>query len=134
MLKHLIKLVCLLVIPISAFNQIPNPSFEDWSNSLPDDWFTNSTPPDLIPVCSSTDAHAGSYALKCEIVDDHGVAFGPFLQPVSSNYGFPIMQNHSTLYGWYKSGPVGTNLGLIEAWAYDAAGNQIGVGITYLAS
>jgi hypothetical protein len=132
---NFIKLLsALLLLPFLSISQIPNASFEDWTNFIPDGWATNVSPP-LLPVSSSTDAHTGLYALKGEVVNDAGIAFGPFIQPLNSaGFGFPVSNNDTMLYGFYKSGVIGGNLGLVEVWAYDSLLMQVGAGYGYLDS
>jgi hypothetical protein len=127
-------LTSLLLLPLFGIAQIPNSSFENWTNLIPDGWLVNISPPLLLPVSSSNDARTGSYAIKGEIVDDFGLAFGPYIKPVTSGLGFPVSQNDTAFYGFYKADLIGSNLGLVEVQVYDSLYNQIGAGITYLTS
>ena len=132
---NIYKLVIgLLLIPTFSFCQIPNHSFESWTDSVPDNWITNSSPPSLLPVLPSTDAHTGNFSLQCQIVDDSGFPFGPYIQPASGSYGFPYNDNDSILYGFYKSNLIGSNLGLVEVIVYDSLLLPIGAGISFLSS
>ncbi len=133
-MKLINAILLLMVLPVIAICQIPNASFENWTNSAPDDWQINSSPPSLLPVTQSTDAHSGNYALRCEIVDDSGIPFGPFVQPSSTSHGFSYTQNDSVLYGFYKADMINSNLGLVEVWIYDSLLNQIGAGFAMLPS
>jgi len=130
---YLLKILSgLLLLPVLGLAQIPNPSFENWTNLNPDGWLVNISPPLLLPVSSSNDARTGSYALKGEIVNDLGLPFGPFIEPTSTGLGFPVSSNDTGFYGFYKADLIGSNLGLVEVLVYDSLFNQIGAGITYL--
>lgn len=131
-MKIIQVLTGLFLFPAIAFCQIPNPSFEDWTDSFPDGWYTNSSPPSLLPVIMSTDAHTGDFALKCQIVDDSGIPFGPYIQPATVSHGFPYTLNDTVLYGYYKADLIGSNLGLVEVWIYDSLLNQVGAGLALL--
>jgi hypothetical protein len=130
---NLLKVITgILLLPVLAVGQIPNASFENWSNLIPDGWIANVSPPLLLPVSSTTDAHTGNYAIKGEIVDDLGVAFGPYITPVSSGLGFPVTNNDTAVYGFSKASLIGSNLGLVEVSVYDSLFHLVGSGITFI--
>jgi hypothetical protein len=117
----------LLLISSTASAQIPNPSFENWTNSFLIDWTINSSPPTLIPVTQSTDAHSGLYAVKGQVVNLSGSPFTPSISATGiSGNGFPISQAYSALSGWYKADMIGNDLGFVEVVIYDNAAAVIG--------
>lgn len=134
MFKVLLFAFTSFLITMSSFSQIPNSSFELWTDSLPDDWVSNSSPPALWPIMRSSDSHSGTYALKGQVVDDAGVPFAPYLFPFTTGYGFPCLQQHSNLSGWYKSSNVSTDQTLVEIYVYNSIGVTIGSGSVTIAT
>jgi hypothetical protein len=92
-------LVFITMMTISA--QIPNASFENWSNSAPVGWVTNNSIPfNLICISQSTDAYAGASAAKIAVASYLGIDEGPLL--ITS---FPVSSKYTSLSGYYKFSP-----------------------------
>lgn len=74
---------------VLAQNPIPNPGFENWTSGDPDGWETPNIFT-LTPVTQSGDAHAGSSAVKLEVIDDDGSPYPPIINTntiaISQNY------------------------------------------------
>lgn len=107
---HFFTLVLLVLANIStAQNPVPNPSFENWTDGNPDQWFVINLPGIGVPVTEVSPGRSGGKALKSEVVE----AFGnPLLTPVQSHAdenlnGFPVEQNFTNLRLHYKFSPVG---------------------------
>ena len=97
-MKSLLSLTVLLFILCSdtVLSQIPNAGFETWTNGSPDGWFVNNFPMVGTPITQSSTAHAGSSALKGEVI----TTTAGLLEPVAlSGYpmGFIVSQRHATL-------------------------------------
>jgi len=133
MLKRTLLLLVCLLIGTNLFSQIPNGSFENWTNGSPDSWTANNFPPDLIPVTSTTDAYDGIYAMKGEVVSYNGGAVPPNVTPSNtSGLGFPINSRYVDLTGMYKSTLIGLDVGTISILIYHSSGLSIGYGFAYL--
>ncbi|MGA2296805.1 MAG: T9SS type A sorting domain-containing protein [FCB group bacterium] len=87
----------------SVFSQIPNASFESWTSGNPDGWLTANQAPTLVTVTQTSDAHAGSSAVKGNVASVAGFSIGPVLLSGSETvHGFPISSRPGALHGWYK--------------------------------
>jgi hypothetical protein len=86
-----------------SFAQIPNASFESWTNGEPDQWVTSNSTPDYVPFTQTNDAHQGTYAIQGTVVSIQG-----FSAPIAlysgnqDNGGFAINTRPEALHGWYK--------------------------------
>ncbi len=115
-------LVLISIATISA--QIPNASFETWSNGAPDGWLTNNIAvQSLITVSQSSDAESGSSAAKISVASFAGFAFGPLLwSGTLGKQGFAVSQRYSSLNGFYKFSPTQTDVfSVIVAMLKDTA-------------
>jgi Secretion system C-terminal sorting domain len=110
-----------------SFAQIPNPSFESWTNGDPNGWFTGNTPPVLVPITQTNDAHAGTSAVKGSVIDFQGFGFITALISGDGAHGFPYDQRADALHGWYKFNSVGGD-SLIMTVAFSKNGVPIGSG------
>jgi hypothetical protein len=98
--------LCLLVALVQA--QIPNAGFENWTNGVPNGWFTNFSPGDTF-FARSSDAHSGSYALRINAVSTGSFVSGGFLYSGDSlDYNFAVSAPPQALYGWYIGYPADT--------------------------
>jgi hypothetical protein len=105
-MKKIIPFVLLFLFTANySFGQIPNPSFENWTDTQPDGWVAYRTNPfsPYIFETISTNAHNGSKAVKSNIV-----LTGPVYNPSgllsaseASDYYFPISTKPTKLKGWY---------------------------------
>jgi hypothetical protein len=92
----------------SAFAQIPNASFENWTNGNPDGWFTSNNIL-AINVTQSTTAFNGSSAVRGEVVviPISGGLMSPILQTGQGAVGFAVSQAYAGVTGNYQFTPVG---------------------------
>jgi hypothetical protein len=126
-------LISIAFIYSAAFATMPNPSFENWNNGMPDGWTVNNYPPDLIPITASTDAYDGTYALKGEVTNYNGNGVPPNVTPTSvSGMGFPINKRYVDFTGMYKSDLYGNDISTITIVVYHSSGTSIGYGFGYL--
>jgi hypothetical protein len=133
MIKRLLPVLILILITSDLISQIPNGSFESWTNAMPDNWNANNFFPNLVPVTATTDAYDGTYALKGEVVSYNGGAVPPNVTPISSSgLGFPINKRYVDLTGWYISDLIGTDVGTVSIVIYHSSGLSIGYGFAYL--
>ena len=106
----LLTIIILLLISSKSYSQIPNGSFENWSNGHPTGWhYHNETPFN----CMSQDINAfeGSSAVRSTLVQPGPVViydglitgnFDPTNPSFSVANGFiPINNKPSKLFGWY---------------------------------
>jgi hypothetical protein len=96
----------LLCCAIPLFAQIPNASFENWTNGSPDNWLTTNSPPTLVNINKSTVAHAGSSAARGDVVTLSGsFVMPPYLLSGSAGNGFTYSQRPAAFNGWYQFSP-----------------------------
>lgn len=103
------KITCLLVLVASVFSlsaQIPNASFENWTGNEPDHWITYNIPFSGL-VTQVTDAHAGSKAVKLNVINFAGSNLGGSMisGDNANNTFFPVSSPPVALHGWYKFHP-----------------------------
>ena len=115
---HAVLLVGGAFLTALSHAQITNGGFEAWTDDLPDNWITNNSDPlGLYPISKSTEAHAGSFAVRGEVVlsDVSGDPYPPVLQ----RFEEPMSGTPGELSGWYRFNPV-------------AAGDQMTASVTLL--
>jgi hypothetical protein len=97
-------LIILLFFFRSAVGQIPNNSFENWTNGSPDSWQTANIP--IVPhsVLADSDSYEGNFAVKGIVVSDiRNKPFAPYLGIYGpAAQGFPISETYERLTGWCK--------------------------------
>lgn len=99
----MIKYLLLLMLPVFAFSQIPNPGFEDWTGINPDNWWVNNLEGVYQPVSKSTDAHSGTYAIKGEVIALGDYTYGPLVYSGNSVTSYiPIDQKYTKVKGYFK--------------------------------
>lgn len=112
--------------------QIPNASFETWSNGLPSGWYGLNTNDTLF--VQSTDYYAGSYALRMNVTLSGDSTTGGYIYTGDTlNSNFPVDSIPLALYGWYISHPADSGDGLIINSALTVDGlldGEIGAYIT----
>jgi len=104
---YLITKVFFVTFFISSFSlaqEIPNNSFENWSNGDPIGWFTSDTP-GLDAVTQTSDAWEGSSAALMTVLEDGGVSFSPVLWVGDFGLGTPVTQRYGSFGGYYKLNP-----------------------------
>jgi hypothetical protein len=102
----LLFLTLLLCCAIPLFAQIPNGSFENWTNGSPDNWLTTNSPPTLVNITKSAVAHAGSSAARGDVVTRSGsFVLPPYLLSGSEGNGFTYSQRPAAFNGWYQFSP-----------------------------
>jgi len=114
-------------ITVLAQAQIPNPSFETWSNGSPTGWTANNGSGDSLVVIS-TNAHAGQYAADMKVNTIQDNTFGSVLQTtgVSQNGFFPVNSPPGALYGWYISNLLTGDIMAITSYAQAAVQEYAG--------
>ena len=128
-MKNSLAIVLFLFFCGTAFTQIPNADFEDWTNfgsyEDPDDWGTINSLTSLLGVKTATkssDKYSGSYALRLESKTGPlqgtapGIAATGTINPSTQNVdgGIAYSQRPYALSGWYKYQPAGTDEMSIE--------------------
>ncbi|MBI4546542.1 MAG: hypothetical protein HY707_01075 [Ignavibacteriae bacterium] len=98
-----------LSVPLLTFSQIPNASFENWTNGEPDGWATSNSPPDFITTTASSESHTGTKALRGEVITDTNcVLHRPIVFAGSDGGGFAVTQRYGALEGYYRFLPMFT--------------------------
>jgi len=115
MIPRFLFVLATLVIGMTASAQIPNPSFEDWTNGQPDGWGTTNIPGFVTPVTPVQPGAVGNFALQGDVVSWAGVgSYPPFVQAV-----FPVSERPAALTGSYIFNPVGGDSMYIFVAFYD---------------
>jgi hypothetical protein len=129
------KKVLLFLMLVSALvfaQDIPNASFETWTNGNPDLWITDNIPaippffPGAVVVTQSADNHSGSSSAKLEIISLDGDPFNPYLYSI-----FPATQKYGSLTGFYKFAPQSNAHVLVfDVWIFHGSTitGQVGFG------
>jgi hypothetical protein len=103
MIKSLL-LLCFVLIAFSIEAQVPNHSFENWTNGNPDSWQTTNIPIHPVSVFSDSDAFSGSLSAKGIVVTgNNGLPIAPYLGiygPIAS--GFYISYAYGFAEGQFK--------------------------------
>jgi hypothetical protein len=116
------------------YAQIPNPSFENWTDGEPDGWFTPNVPGFLTVVEQTTDAHSGSFAVRGEVKSLSGFNIPPAITPAEGEEpGIPISVRYYSLSGYFKFFPVEGDQLTISVGMYKN-GNLIGYGGGYISA
>jgi hypothetical protein len=92
-----------------ASAQIPNASFENWTNGSPTDWYANNIPSVATPIMSSTIAHSGTYSARGEVVTAFATIFQPILQSGVTAEGFAFTQRPAGFTGYYQFFPAASS-------------------------
>jgi hypothetical protein len=112
-LGKLLLLTSILFTTLQA--QIPNPGFEDWTNSEPNGWFTTNSPPLIVNISQTSNSHSGNWAVKGEVID-FMFPIPPYLSTGSlTSPGFPISQKFNRISGYYQFSPVADDHFLVSA-------------------
>ena len=122
MVKHaasvaIVVLMCL--VKSSALSQIPNASFESWTNGDPDGYVTSNINGIVTNVTQSTVAHTGSSAVRGDVVQFFTQVLQPVIQSGPGGHGFGYNQRPGSFTGWYQFTGVGgdrfaVNVGLYQ--------------------
>ena len=112
-LGKLLLLSSILLTTLQA--QIPNPGFEDWTDSEPDEWFTTNFPPLVVNVTQTSNSHSGNWAVSGEVII-FMFPIPPYLNTGSpTSPGFPISQKFNRIRGYYQFSPVADDHILVSA-------------------
>jgi hypothetical protein len=101
-LTFLFLSVCIQIAP----GQIPNASFESWTDGQPDNWTTNNVSGIYTVVSRSTTAYAGSYSLYGIVTSYFTNKIPPVVQAGSGGAGFAVSQQYTAVTGNYQFTPV----------------------------
>ena len=124
-----VLLLFLIIMPYVMFAQVPNPGFEQWAGTSPDNWFTSNNP--LLPstITQTNDSHGGSFAVRGEVkIDANNQIYVPGLISGPFGQGFEISKRYTSVSSYYKFSPVNGDALDIVVWMYKND-NYIGGGI-----
>lgn len=112
-LGKLLLLTSILIATLQA--QIPNPGFEDWTDSEPNGWFTTNFPPLIVNVTQTSNSYSGNWAVRGEVIE-FMIPIPPYLNTGSlTSPGFPINQKFNRISGYYQFSPVADDHFLVSA-------------------
>ncbi len=97
-----VPLLLLLLLPAGSQAQIPNASFENWTQTTalnPDGWITFNLTGFAVPITRSTTPHSGQYAVQGSVVN---VAYVNELMPAYLYSYFGYHGRPASLNGWYQ--------------------------------
>ena len=111
----------------TAYAQVPNAGFEQWTSGEPDGWTTDNVVSFGVPITQSATARTGSSALAGEVVNTQIGLYAPVVQSGIGGNGTPVSQRYAVLTGYYRFTPVdgdrfSVNVGMMKS------GNPIGAG------
>ena len=92
---------------LTAFSQIPNASFENWTAGSPDGWWTsNFAALSWVNVTQSRTAHSGTYAVRGDVISIVGTpGYSPMIAAGSNLGGFAWTQRSGFITGYYQLFP-----------------------------
>jgi hypothetical protein len=125
----LILLNIILLSIQSAFAQIPNYSFENWTSNNPDGWTTNNIVGYLTPVTQSNIAHSGSSSARIEMMNSILGSLQPVLNAGPLITGIPVSQRHSTINFYYEYFPNSATEYILMSVGMMKGGQIIGVAV-----
>jgi len=108
-----------LLLAGSVTAQIPNASFEDWSQGDPIGWNTSNLA--APSVSQTTDAHAGSSAARLDVFTINLTTYGATL--ISQQ--FPQLTRETAFRGWYKGGFQGGDYLMAAAFVVAENGEEL---------
>lgn len=123
-MKKGLLLFAVLSASISAYSQIPNPSFENWANSNPVGWEVANQPPLVITVAQSSDAHEAASSANLVVSSFQGLTLGGALTATD----FPIEIEPLAFSFWYKSSFDQGDMFTVAAEVDDANGTAVRAG------
>lgn len=98
-------LISIIILQTTIFSQIPNNSFEEWSNGNPVGWLGNNYISQNITTITPTDiSHSGLKAVKGEVIQ-LPIPMAPFLILGNEGKGIPYSQRPVALTGYYQFFP-----------------------------
>jgi len=120
MYKFILTFFLCLIIQ-SAFAQIPNAGFENWTGGEPDGWVTSNINGIVTLVTQSGTSHSGSSAARGEAVALYTQIMPPTIQTGDRARGFAYTQRPVSITGYYQFFPAassgdrfGVNVGLFK--------------------
>jgi hypothetical protein len=115
-------------IAFTAFAQVPNSGFENWTAGAPDGWWTNNIAGIGVTVTQSHTAHSGTSALRGDVVSIvTGAPYSPQIVTGASASGFAVSQRYGSITGYYQFSPQSGDRILISAAMYK--GGLTGTGV-----
>lgn len=123
--------LCIMNVVIA---QVPNGSFENWTDGKPDGWGTPNEPGVITPITRVSPGQVGSYAARGEILQFPGV---PFLAPAAmgagpEGEGFAVTIRYAKLTGYYKFSSNGGDKFMIAIGLKKGENDSVGYGAVYL--
>jgi hypothetical protein len=120
------------MIPIILVAQVPNASFEMWSDGNPDNWLTSNIPGAATPVTQSGTSNSGSFAVRGEVVPFVQTVLAPYLYAGTGELGFAVSERHEGLTGYYQFSPQENDILFVAVLMFDQDVTLIGTGGAFL--
>jgi Secretion system C-terminal sorting domain len=120
-------LLCLIFQ--SAFAQIPNAGFENWTLGNPDGWYADNVP--VATVTPSSTVHSGSSALRGDVLTFYTNIMPPSIQTGQDARGFAYSQRPVSITGYYQFFPAASSGDrfYVDAVLYKGGVDGIGVAV-----
>ena len=99
----------LVLLSATAFAQIPNAGFENWTNDTITGWWSNNVAPLYATISKTTTAHGGSYGVRGDVVQFYTQTVQPALQSGANARGFAYAQRPSSFTGYYQFSPAASS-------------------------
>ncbi len=93
--------LCLIIQ--SAFAQIPNAGFENWTGGNPDGWFADNVA--VTTVTQSSTVHSGLSAVRGEVLSFYTYIMPPTIQTGQDARGFAYSQRPVSITGYFQFFP-----------------------------
>ena len=127
-----LKFILLAVIfSTTAFAQIPNASFEDWSGNTPAGWLAGNSE-SYIFVTPSSNSHSGSSSARLETKTFSGVLIQAIVSAGSDGSGFPVSERYGQVSLYYKFHKTVSSAELIISVGFKKGEDGIGAGVVSL--
>ncbi len=99
--------LCPLFGSLEGSAQVPNGSFENWTDCEPTGWASGNVCGVFAPITKSSTAQTGSFAARGEVINFFGQSIGPVLQSGAEGTGFAISERFASVEGSHMFQPVG---------------------------
>jgi len=100
-LKKYLAIFTLLVCSSGFAQEIPNHSFENWQNGIPEDWFG-------VAILKSSTAYDGDFSVSMQVLSDGGSGvIIPLLSVGEVSPGTSVSQRYGSFKGYYRFSPNG---------------------------
>lgn len=109
-MRHLLLILLGLLVSLKVYcqNPVPNFSFEDWTDSEPNEWFTSNIPEsDLFTVMQVSPGYRSPFAISGIVISDPGGSgvLTPLIESNTDDFGFDLEEEFAFLTLYYTFQP-----------------------------